>query len=107
MLHHASRQLCPVLVMNLFGGIHFPVGLGQKVFRVRAILRVKHRPQARSQHIRAAHLAAGLLCHGAQQPGSFADRTRCQTDSLSPKSSPKSVKGTWAALVETMPSAKR
>jgi hypothetical protein len=47
------------------------------------------------------------LCHGAQQPGSFADRTRCQTDSLSPKSSPKSVKGTWAALVETMPSAKR
>ena len=52
MLHHASRQLCPVLVMNLFGGIHFPVGFGQKLFRVRAILRVKHCPQARRQHIR-------------------------------------------------------
>jgi hypothetical protein len=30
--------------MKLFAGIHFPVGFGQKVFRVRAILRVKTPP---------------------------------------------------------------
>jgi len=42
----ARRSLFAALVVKLFGGIHFSVGLGQELFRGRSVPRVKSRPEA-------------------------------------------------------------
>jgi hypothetical protein len=76
-LQHAPwKNALALFVMELLGRVHLPVGLGKKLFRIHAILRIKCCSQAQRQHILAAHLTAGLLRQCVQQDGFLADGPR-------------------------------